>query len=105
MISPSFNFREFIKEVQERNYLDIISLTEKEAYDAEYVSSGIKGSIEARKRGSANYARLLKKFLYFMRYGIKPAAIYDWDFMLFRSVCEKLVEKGQLDQIIMEVFK
>lgn len=105
MISPSFNFREFIIEIQEKNYWDIISLAEKEAYDAEAVSSGIKGSKEARKRGSANYAHLLKKFIFFMKRGIKPAGIYDWDFMLFRSVCEKLVEKGQLEHKILELFQ
>jgi hypothetical protein len=105
MISPSYNFREFIENVQERDYLDIISLAEKEAYDAEAASSGIKGSIEARKRGSPKYAALLKKFLFFLKYRREPAGIYEWDFMLFRPVCEKLIEKGQLEQKIIELFQ
>ncbi len=93
MISQSYNFKEFIDEVKDKSILEIIQLAEQEIYKAEKRSYGVHGAVRARKEGIVQYTAILKGFLFFMRSGIKPDGVDDWDFQLFSSVCSNLVKK------------
>ena len=56
MISPSFNLREFIEAVQDKDCLEIISLAQQEVQMAEQRSFSVKGAVKNRNDGSTRYA-------------------------------------------------
>ena len=92
MISESFNRRQFIEAMMEKDYIQILFAAEAEVNEAERIRRPAKSP---RVRSAAEYSAFLKAFLFFMRYGIKPGGIFDEDFFLFRPLCEKLVQKGR----------
>jgi len=51
------------------------------------------------------YEQLLRAFIFFLRNGKKPAAISLSDFRLFRPLVERLVNRGQLETSILDLFK
>jgi len=105
MIESPYDFKKFIEDIREKDYPEIVLAAERAAYEAERKSFRIKGSVKAREQGSLRYIDLLKKFLFFMNHGVKPAGITDWDFLMFRSVCENLVKKGQFKPEVLDIFK
>jgi hypothetical protein len=102
MISESFNRRQFIEAMMEKDYLQILFAAEAEVYAAEGIRRPAKSP---RVKTAAEYAAFLKAFLFFMRYGIKPGGILDYEFLLFRPLCEKLVQKGQFKPSVLDFFK
>lgn len=104
MISPVFKIQEFLDVVVDKSYQEILLLAEEEVSEAEARSSRVKGAVVARIQGSGQYADLLKKFLFFMRYGIKPDGISSDDYALFRPICERLVAKGRFKSSVLGLF-
>ena len=96
MISPEFDFLEFISAVKNKDRLDIHRLADSEATEAEKISE-IKGY-------GQNYVEAVRGFVYFMRHCQKPDGIKDEYFQMFRSVCEKLVAKKQLLPDVLKMF-
>jgi len=43
--------------------------------------------------------------LYLLETGQRPAGILDGDFLKFESLVKSLVEKGEIDKEVMELFK
>jgi len=85
----------------------MIQEAEREAIAVERALSpgrGIKGIDKQYKYKATKYRELLGGFLFFLRYGTKPAGISDWDFQAFRPAIKKLVEKGQLKSAILSLF-
>lgn len=56
MISPSFDLHEFVDTVKDKDYLEIISVAQREVYLAEQCSFGVKGAVRNRDKGSTCYA-------------------------------------------------
>jgi hypothetical protein len=104
MISPSFDKREFFKALRGKRYAEIMQLAIEEVNEAEERSYKVKGAVSARAQGSVEYAALLKKFLFFMGHGAHPGGINDWDFQLFRPICEALVESGEFKLEVLNFF-
>jgi hypothetical protein len=102
MISPSFEAPNFFDVIHDKSYPEILALADEEVRMAEARSSRVKGAVAAREQGSGQYSAVLKCFLFFMRYGIKPGGVLEEDFAMFRPVCERLVEKGQFKSYILE---
>jgi len=96
MISQELIFSDFINAVKDRDKLDVLRLAESEAKEAEKISE--------IKVYAQNYYEALREFIYFMRYLQKPYRIKEEDFQMFRSVCENLVAKKQLDPDILKMF-
>lgn len=116
MISPSCDKREFIKAVQNKDYLEIIRTAEQEANAVDRLPYGARPkqkdsplaiqTWKNRKWAIQEYRKFLGSFLFFMRYrSIKPAGISDSHFQLFCPVCENLVKKGQLEPEVMNFFE
>lgn len=98
MISPSFNFKEFvqaIEDIEDKNYYTIMCMTEKELTVAE------RCFYRNRARGLENeccrkYACILKDFIDTVRYGTKPRETEGEDFELYCSVCKKLIAEKKI---------
>jgi len=105
MISPSYNIKEFVEAIKDEDYVEVIRQANLEVGEPERRSFGVKGAIRARQQGSVEYAAVLKGFLFFMQYGVKPAGVTDSHFQLFHPVCENLVQKGQLKPGILNFFE
>ena len=96
MISPEFNFSEFINTVKNKDKQVICGLAESEAREAEKISE-IKGY-------GHDYVDAVTIFIYFLMYQQKPFGINEEHFEMFKQVCEKLVEKKQLSSDVMKMF-
>ncbi len=102
MISPSFNLREFIETVQDKDCLEIISLAQQEVQMAEQRSFSVKGAVRNRNDGSTRYAADLKGLIFLLTYGAKPMGVGIAPFWI---ICKNLVDRKQIKPEIMTLFK
>ena len=103
-----YDFQAFLDSITNLNYPEVIREAERETMAVERALSpgrGIKGIDKQYRYKAIKYRELLGGFLFFLRYGIKPAGISDWDFQSFRPAIEKLVEKRQLKSTILGLFE
>ena len=105
MVFPFYDISKFIDRVEDKDRLEIIRLAVQEVNYLEPKLFRVKGAVERRKRGGCEYVAQLKEFIFFMRFEIKPTGVKDWIFRLYRPVCEKLVEKGQMKSTILDFFE
>jgi hypothetical protein len=105
MISPTYDFQQFLDAMVGKDYHEILVKAEQECAAAERRSYGVRGAPRQRQMGSTIYARDIKAFLYFMRYGSKPAGVAEWDFKAYKPVCEALVKSGQFKPTVLDQFK
>ena len=89
-----YDTNKFLDSILDKGFPEIIDLTDREL-----------GNVAKSRPGSAKYVDVLKGFLFFMKQGIKPMGVEDADFAKFRSICEKLVAKGQFTPNILDYFK
>jgi hypothetical protein len=104
MISNDYNIKEFIEEVKDKEYFEIIDLTIIEAEIAEKSIAGYPGAVKAREKGVGHYARILKGLIFFLRYRIKPGDLYEGEFQFFLPICQNLIQKGIFKQVTLELF-
>jgi hypothetical protein len=93
MISSALRFEEFIGTVADKDYLDTIFLAEQEATKAERFYYSSQNRNEPAKKRCKEYACILKNFIYFLRYGVKPWGINEESWRMFLSVCESLFDR------------
>lgn len=105
MISPTYSFREFLDAMIGRDYYEILVTADQECAAAERRSYGVKGAVKAREMGSTDYAAALKRFLFFMRCGVRAGGIPDDEFAMYRPVCESLVQTKQFKPSVLTLFK
>ena len=88
MISKSCDFNEFLEKVNGQEYPDILLAANDEATAAERFFHKMKFREENRIASFQEYAMVLKDFIYFLRNGIKPSSIREFDFQEFQAVRE-----------------
>ena len=86
MISDRCDFNEFVLEAKGRDYQEIIYLAEREATEAERRYYHARRPNPEKTRCGQDYARCLKSFISFMRYGIKPANLSQDALATFDSI-------------------
>jgi hypothetical protein len=86
MISTSFDLKQFIEAVQDKDYYDIIYCADKEATEAERISYQKRKLPNLSQKDCREYVNLLKGFILFMRHGIKAIGVSDEDFKLFSLI-------------------
>ncbi len=96
MISPEFNFSEFIDAVKNRDKHIILGLAESEAKEAEK-NAEIKGF-------GQGYLDAVTGLIYFLRYQQKPFGVEEDYFEMFQPVCEKLAAKKQISSDVLKMF-
>jgi len=99
-----YDFDEFLKRMVNLDYLDILLQADAECGCVEQSSYRVRGAPRRRKMGSGEYAKRIKDFLFFMRYGIRPGGASDSEFQSYRPVVETLVQKGQMKPEALQVF-
>jgi len=99
-----FNFSDFIDRIIDKNSSEMIMAADDECSYVEKISYGIKGCVKNRACGSPQYAMKLKKFLFFMRHGVIPGGADVYDIGSYKRVARKLVESGELNEKIMNIF-
>lgn len=85
MISTSYNMKEFIESVKDKNYFDVIYLTNHEATESERLSYR-KHEAPALNEHLSEYVNTLKGLILFMRHGIRAEGVSKGDFELFGSI-------------------
>ncbi|MBN1850635.1 MAG: hypothetical protein JW932_18845 [Deltaproteobacteria bacterium] len=89
MISPSQDIREFIRAIEDKDYLSMIYLADDEATAVERSLYHTDAYPDKKKTESEKYANQLKSFIAFLRYSIKPhTSDPESDYQLFQSVLE-----------------
>ena len=99
MKTPTERFKSFIESVKDEGYLKIIELAE-----TEHAAPSPKKPTKDARMANVQYHSLITGFLFFMRYGMKPAGVNAKHFQMFRPVCKSLVERKQLQAEVMRFF-
>jgi hypothetical protein len=99
MLTTAELFAKFLQTAKGKNRAEVLQLAQRERYP--YAVAG--KTIEAR-RPKIDYEALLGGLLFFLRYGMKPLGISEWDFQLFRPLCEDLVQNKHLPPEVMGMF-
>lgn len=102
-INP-YDIKRFIEDAKNISKGEIIILAQKEVIKVRRCSYFRKGAVKAREQGSLDYAELLKGLIAFLNSESRPMGISDSDFMLFRPLCEVLVQRKQLHPEIIKLF-
>ncbi len=102
MISQSYNLGEFIREVKDKDYTEIVALAEREVALAERRSFGYKGCVKEREKGSTRYAADLKGLLWSLKSGSRPAGVHV--FPQFCPIFESLIARRQLRPEAIDIF-
>lgn len=86
MISDRCDFNDFVLEAKGRDYQEIIYMAEREATEAERRFYHPRMADPNKVLCGRDYARCLKGFISFMRYGIKPKHISQDNLLLFDNL-------------------
>jgi hypothetical protein len=98
MISENYSIGEFLIKIQDLSYLEIHDFIQEEINEA---YSQVKGADCPANR----YLRQLKSFNFFLSKGKKPAGISNEIYHLFRPVCKRLIEKGEFEPTVLDLFE
>ncbi len=93
MISSYFNLHEFVDAVKDKDWLEIVSLAQRDVQLAEQRSFVVKGAVRNRENGSTRYAADLKGLIFLLTYGVKPAGV---GIAPFKVICKNLVDSKQI---------
>jgi len=85
MISKSCNFSEFLDNIANLNYADIILRANDEATKAERAFYKHKARQESESKMYQEYAFALKNFIYFIRSSMMHSPIRNFDFLQCRN--------------------
>ena len=89
MISDNCDIREFISELENKDFFEMIYLLDKEATEAERQLFNPKSEMSERQICGPEYVSKLKNLIFYLRYGAKPKGLKQENLNLFNSVCEK----------------
>jgi deferrochelatase/peroxidase EfeB len=77
MISPEYNFKQFVEATKKKDVYEIICLAEQEAIGAWRRSYRSVGSGNEDDQKSIDYQNRLKNLIYHMRSHVRPSNIED----------------------------
>jgi hypothetical protein len=76
MISPNYDINEFLEEIRDKKFYDIIFMANKEATEVERIALH-SGHVRGKKNNCGDYANNLKELIFFLRYTVKPKKLTD----------------------------
>jgi len=87
MISANCDIREFISELESKDFFEMIYLLDKEATEAERQLYNPNTEMSERQICGPQYVSDLKKLIFYLRYGARPRGLRAEDVCLIDSVC------------------
>lgn len=79
MISDKCSFRDFLEAVKDRDFPEMIYLTDREATHAQRLTIKAYGPDYLEDTVCGLYSTKLKSFILFLRHGVKPSNIKEHD--------------------------
>jgi len=89
MISANCDIREFISELENKDYFEMIYLLDKEATEAERQLYNPNIMDSKRQICGSEYVSNLKDLIFYLRYGARPKGLRKDHTCLIDSICEK----------------
>ena len=89
MISANCDIREFISELEDKDFFEMIYLLDKEATEAERQLFNPKSKMSEKLICGPEYVCNLKNLIFYLRYGARPRGLRAEDIHLLNSVCRK----------------
>ena len=103
MVGGKYDLDAFLRAIEDYDYVRMLQEAEQEGKRAEDASFGPRATSN-QEQGSLAYARVVGALAFFLRYGHRPDGLYDATFRLFRPLCERLVQKGQMKPSVLKMF-
>jgi hypothetical protein len=95
-----YSIEKFIEECMSMDLFDIVKYTETKCNATE---KSTKDRDEEYLR--YKYYHFVHEFAFLIKTGIKPGTMPDDDFFRTKPIIEKLVEKGQLNNSILQIYQ
>ena len=89
MISANCDIGEFISELENKDFFEMIYLLEKEATEAERQLFNPKSILCERQICGPEYVNNLKNLIFYLRYGARPRGLQEEYVRLLDSICGK----------------
>ncbi|MGD8293319.1 MAG: hypothetical protein PVF37_16530 [Desulfobacterales bacterium] len=89
MISANCDILEFIPELENKNYFEMIDLLDKEATEAERQLYNPNVRNSNQQICGAEYVSELKNIIFYLRYGARPKGLRKDHTCLIDSICER----------------
>ena len=86
MIADSHKISDFVQAVKDKHYEEIVMIAEAEATAAERMMYKHRRHSAPQPAPGTRYALDLKRFIDYMRYGVKPSGIPPEEFLLFDNL-------------------
>jgi len=87
MISANCDIREFISELENKDFFEMICLLEKEATEAERQLFNPKSKLCERQICGPEYVSNLKNLIFYLKYDVRPRGLQEEHARLLDSVC------------------
>jgi len=95
MISPKYDFDEFVVAVKGLDLHSVVIKAQDETYEVRR---------RIRDVGAAEYKNLLGGLIFLLCEGRKPTSVQQWDLLRMRPIIEGLVKKKQLKREALSAF-
>jgi len=87
MISANCDIREFISELENKDFFEMIYLIDREATEAERQLFNPRSAMSEKQICGPEYVCNLKNIIFYLRYGAKPRGLQEEHIRLLESVC------------------
>ena len=90
-----YNFEEFIAEIKDMDWQEMIEAAELEVDRVYHLSFDSPEAAEARNQGSMKYVQQLRNFLFFLKFRRLSGEQSTLELDIYRKITEKLISKEQ----------
>ncbi|MBN1618499.1 hypothetical protein JW887_04100 [Candidatus Dojkabacteria bacterium] len=91
------DFIDFLESLQGKDIFEIHAITNNEYRECD--------KLKTRFPEYVRYVEYIGEFLFFVNTGVRPCNISFEEFLLYKPICENLVETGSLKKEVLELFK
>jgi hypothetical protein len=95
MISTNCDIREFIAELENKDFFEMIYLLDQEATEAERQLFNPRSELSKKRICGPEYVSNLKNLIFYLRYGARPRGLRKEDIRLLDQVCSRNNHQSQ----------
>jgi hypothetical protein len=105
MTPSQYDFAAFLDRIKDLSYQEMLSFAELTLTRAENASRGRKSGLRARQQGSRAFIDEIGEFIFFLKNGVKPSSVSSFNWSLYKTIVQNLVQKGEMKQSALNVFR